>query len=167
MRQTEMRERTITIDDDRVRESTAPPVQQELDRDLVESVRRHAARTDASGRDAGLTDRIAELDREWDIERILEANASTLALIGTLLAAAHDRRWLWLPGVVTAFLLQHALQGWCPPVVVFRRMGVRTRKEIDAERYALKMLRGDFDLDETADADAAMRARRALDASTR
>jgi hypothetical protein len=45
---------------------------------------------------------------------------------------------------VTAFLLQHALQGWCPPVPVFRRLGVRTTAEIDRERYALKALRGDF-----------------------
>ena len=45
---------------------------------------------------------------------------------------------------MTGFLLQHALQGWCPPVPVFRRLGVRTTAEIDRERYALKALRGDF-----------------------
>jgi hypothetical protein len=27
---------------------------------------------------------------------------------------------------------------------VFRRLGVRTQREIDEERYALKLLRGDF-----------------------
>jgi hypothetical protein len=43
-----------------------------------------------------------------------------------------------------AFLLQHALQGWCPPVPFFRSRGVRTAREIDQERYALKALRGDF-----------------------
>ena len=37
---------------------------------------------------------------------------------------------------------------------MLRRLGVRTRHEIDAEKYALKILRGDFDgipniLDET------------------
>jgi hypothetical protein len=40
--------------------------------------------------------------------------------------------------------LQHATQGWCPPVPVFRRLGIRTQTEIDHERYALKALRGDF-----------------------
>lgn len=88
--------------------------------------------------------RLAELDREWDIERTLEANAATLALTGVLLGATVDRRWLWLPGIVTGFLLQHALQGWCPPVPVFRRLGFRTQTEIEEERYALKALRGDF-----------------------
>ena len=45
---------------------------------------------------------------------------------------------------LTALLLQHALQGWCPPLPVFRRWGVRTAREIEEERYALKALRGDF-----------------------
>jgi hypothetical protein len=45
---------------------------------------------------------------------------------------------------VTGFLLQHALQGWCPPVPLLRKTGVRTMREIDIERYALKALRGDF-----------------------
>jgi hypothetical protein len=49
-----------------------------------------------------------------------------------------------LSGAVLGFLLQHATQGWCPPVSVLRRRGVRTRREIEAERYALKALRGDF-----------------------
>jgi hypothetical protein len=55
-----------------------------------------------------------------------------------------DRRWYLLAGVVAGFLLQHAVQGWCPPVPVFRRWGFRTAAEIDEERYALKALRGDF-----------------------
>lgn len=89
--------------------------------------------------------RLRELDREWDVERMLEVNAAALALTGTLLGAFVDRRWLMLPGAVTAFLLQHGVQGWCPPLPVLRRMGVRTPREIEAERYALKTLRGDFD----------------------
>ena len=31
-----------------------------------------------------------------------------------------------------------------PPVPILRRLGVRTAREIDIERYALKALRGDF-----------------------
>ena len=89
--------------------------------------------------------RLEELDHEWDIERTLEANAATISLVGIGLAAFVDRRALVLPAVVAGFLLQHAVQGWCPPVPVFRRRGVRTRDEINQERYALKALRGDFD----------------------
>ncbi len=59
---------------------------------------------------AEISARIRDLDREWDIERAIEANASVLALAGVALAAGHDRRWLALPAVVTGFLLQHAIQ---------------------------------------------------------
>jgi Protein of unknown function (DUF2892) len=88
--------------------------------------------------------RLAELDREWDIERCLETGAASLMLVGTLLGVGVDRKWFLLPGAVGAFLLQHALQGWCPPLPVLRRLGVRTADEINQERFALKALRGDF-----------------------
>lgn len=88
--------------------------------------------------------RLRELDREWDIERVLEANAATLTAVGAALALLAHRGFALVPTVVGAFLLQHAVQGWCPPVEVFRRLHVRTTQEIEAERYALKALRGDF-----------------------
>jgi len=93
---------------------------------------------------AQIRQRLRELDEEWDIERAIEANASSLALAGVALGATGDRRWLLLPALVTGFLLQHAVQGWCPPVPVLRRLGFRTAYEIEEERTALKALRGDF-----------------------
>lgn len=115
---------------------------------------RAAARAIAEGTDArvrhyaGAPDqidaRLHQLEREWDIERTLEANAASVSLLGLLLGATVDRRFYALPAVVAGFLLQHALQGWCPPLPVFRRLGVRTQTEIDEERYALKAIRGDF-----------------------
>lgn len=92
-----------------------------------------------------IADRLRELDREWDVERTLEANAASLVLAGTVLGLLSGRRFLVVPAIVGGFLLQHALQGWCPPVPLLRRMGRRTQAEIEAERYALKALRGDFD----------------------
>jgi hypothetical protein len=89
--------------------------------------------------------RLAALDREWDIERVLQANASTLVVLGTLVGAKIDRRFLLLPAAVLTFFAQHALQGWCPPLPVLRRNGVRATREIERERYAVKALRGDFD----------------------
>jgi hypothetical protein len=88
--------------------------------------------------------RLEELAHEWDIERVLEANAATAVLAGVVLTATVDRRFLVVPAAVAAFLLQHAVQGWCPPLGLFRRLGVRTADEIGHERYALKALRGDF-----------------------
>ncbi|MHB8108465.1 MAG: hypothetical protein ACYDHW_00360 [Syntrophorhabdaceae bacterium] len=88
--------------------------------------------------------RLYELDREWDIERMLETNAASFALIGIGLGVTVDRKWFALPAIVMGFFLQHALQGWCPPLPVMRRLGMRTQGEIEMERYALKALRGDF-----------------------
>lgn len=85
--------------------------------------------------------RLRELDREWDIERTLEANAATLVVASTLLGLTASRRFLAVPVVVGGFLLQHALQGWCPPLPLFRRMGVRTQAEIMREREALEAMR--------------------------
>ena len=92
-----------------------------------------------------ITERLGVLDREWEIERVLQTNAGSLALIGTLLGLRIDRRFLLLPSLVYSFFLQHALHGWCPPIPVLRRLGVRTTREIERERFALKVLRGDFE----------------------
>lgn len=91
-----------------------------------------------------IDERLAELDREWNIERALQANAGALALAGLGLGAFVDRRFYALPALVAGFLVQHALQGWCPPLALLRRLGFRTQAEIEQERYALKALRGDF-----------------------
>jgi hypothetical protein len=95
--------------------------------------------------DAELTRRIEDLDREWDIERVLEANASVVILLMIALGALVHTGWLILAALAAAFLFFHAVHGWCPPLRLFRRFGVRTAEEIHEERTALRVLRGDFD----------------------
>jgi len=104
---------------------------------------------------------LKRMDREWDVERTLEANAASIAFIGVVLGALVSAWFLILPAIVTAFLLQHALQGWCPPLPLFRAMGVRTSTEINRERVALKALRGDFAALGEPGAPASTRARQA------
>jgi hypothetical protein len=91
-----------------------------------------------------IDERIRELEREWHAERTLEANAAMLALFGLGLGLSVHRRFLLLPAVAAALLLEHALQGWCPPMSVMRRLGIRTSAEIQEEIIALRILRGDF-----------------------
>jgi hypothetical protein len=93
--------------------------------------------------------RLAELDHEWTAERMLQTKAGCVGLVGAFLAITSDRRWLTLPALACGFLLQHAISGSCPPSRLLRRLGFRTRREIEQERYALKALRGDFDRIET------------------
>ena len=123
---------------ERVPLHTSPSVNREIENGIAESVRWHAAHPERIDR------RLRELDEEWDTERTLEANAATLSFTGVVLGATVDKRWLALPALVTAFLFQHAVQGWCPPLPILRRLGFRTSREIEIERYALKALRGDF-----------------------
>ncbi|MBL8505391.1 MAG: DUF2892 domain-containing protein [Methylobacillus glycogenes] len=117
---------------DRVRRSTSDEINAEID----SKTERNIAQYSALGEEA-IKNRVQALDAEWDIERVLEVNASTLALTGVALGALVNKKWLWLSAGVLGFLLQHGIQGWCPPLPVLRRMGIRTRGEIDREKYAL------------------------------
>jgi hypothetical protein len=48
--------------------------------------------------------------------------------------------------MAAGLLLQHGLLGFSPLGSLVRRLaGVRTRREIDLEKFALKALRGDFE----------------------
>ncbi|NVP57790.1 hypothetical protein [Mycoplana rhizolycopersici] len=136
----------------RVSAQTSDEINDRLRRQLEERLAYYETHPDQ------IATRLAEIDREWDIERTLEANASTLAFTGTMLAATVDRRWLALPAIVTGFLFQHAMQGWCPPLPILRRLGFRTAEEINQERYALKALRGDFDVKGGNELDIVLRA---------
>jgi hypothetical protein len=127
------------IQQDRVREHSPEKFNQRIDR----ATQRRVLRAGGESKPA-LSRRLGELDREWDMERVLETNASALALGGLLLGLFVNRKFLAVPCIVLPFLLQHATQGWCPPVPFFRSRGVRTRKEIDSEKFAVKALRGDF-----------------------
>jgi hypothetical protein len=124
---------------DRVPDNTACEYNERIRQQTEQRVAHYARQ----GR-AAIQQRLDELDQEWDIERTLEANAATAVLISSALGMAVDRRFFLMPMVIGGFLLQHAVQGWCPPLPVFRAMGVRTQPEIEEERYALKALRGDF-----------------------
>jgi hypothetical protein len=143
----------------RVPVHTSEHINRRIEQETEERVHRLA------GDPGAIHNRLRELDEEWDIERMLEANASALAFSGAVLGASVDRRWLAVPLVVGAFLFQHAIQGWCPPVPILRRLGFRTAREIDIERVALKTLRGDFRTAQTDDWGAKSRAAHALSAA--
>lgn len=95
--------------------------------------------------EAILSDKIDKLNREWDTERFLETNAASIVLFSSILGYYQKKsRWFLLTGAVGFFLLQHALQGWCPPLPVIRKLGVRTAEEINHEKTVFKLIRGDF-----------------------
>jgi hypothetical protein len=124
---------------DRVRANTAAEVNRRVDEQIERNIRHYSGQTKEE-----IYRRIQDLDEEWDIERVLETMASSLSLTGIVLGATVDRKWFLVPTIVLSFLLVHAIQGWCPPLSILRSLGIRTREEIDRERYALKALAGDF-----------------------
>lgn len=124
---------------DRVRANTAAQVNRRVDEQIERNIRHYSGQTKEE-----IYRRIQDLDQEWDIERVLEMMASSFSLTGIVLGATVDRKWFLVPTIVISFLLVHAIQGWCPPLPILRSLGIRTREEIDRERYALKALAGDF-----------------------
>lgn len=131
---------------DRVQANTSCVINARIRQETVERIAQYR---DASS--AEIDERLRQLDAEWDVERAIEANASSIMLAGLGLGAFVNRRFLALPGLIAGFLLQHSLQGWCPPIPLLRRMGFRTQTEIEEERYALKAIRGDFQLPDRPD----------------
>ena len=133
---------SIALGRDRVRDHSAPIVNQRID----EQTRNRIEHVVGEGREA-ITQRLEQLDSEWDVDRALMVN---FAIVGGAAYAAGLYRytqrpwfsrkrngWLQFFTVQLGFLLLHGTVGWCPPLPVFRRLGVRTKSEIEAERRAL------------------------------
>jgi hypothetical protein len=128
------------LENDRVRRNTSPSTLARIDTRTDANIRFFSTQPPAE-----ISARLQELEQEWSIERYLQTNASIVALSGAVLGLALSKKWFLLSAAVTGFLFQHAVQGWCPPLPLFRHLGVRTRGEIDREKFSLKAARGDFE----------------------
>jgi hypothetical protein len=117
---------------ERVSLHTADSVNERIHRDTEKNILYYSRQNSDT-----ISQRLKELDQEWDMERILETNAATAAILSTLLGTFVSRKWYLFPALIGGFLLQHAIEGWCPPVPLFRRLGFRTSREIETERHAL------------------------------
>lgn len=124
----------------KVKMSTSNKMNKKIHEKMLDTILKKSAINQES-----ISERIEELDREWDTERILETNASIIILISIALGILFSKWWFLLSALVAYYLLQHAIQGWCPPLPIFRKLGVRTMSEINTERTVLKVLRGDFE----------------------
>lgn len=129
----------MSLESDRDRRHTAAAVLQRIDDETQARLQSCA--------EAGperIAARLGELDREWDVDRAVELESSLMGLMGLALGAFGRPAFLAAPAVVGAAVFLHATVGWYPLLPLFRRMGLRTSREIARERYALKALRGDF-----------------------
>lgn len=98
---------------DRIRKQTDPAVLRRIDRDTDLRIMWYTKRTSAE-----LRERLLELDNEADVEGSLAARGPLLALANAVMGGSTAKDLLPL----------------------LRRLGVRTRGEIDRERQALRSL---------------------------
>ena len=97
--------------------------------------------------DAGpqaIEDRLNELDREWTAGRMTKAVIGVLIVLGLALTALVNPWWLVLPAVGGLFLLQYLFSRTSWLGKMFQEVGYRSGFEVDQEKMALKVLRGDF-----------------------
>lgn len=115
---------------DRIRRRTSSRVNEAID------LKTHDKMEGAleGGRDAIIA-RLHKLDRELDVERMLLGFFGTLS--GLSLAFGTRKTWRKVLGFQATFAVMQAFVGWCPPLVLLRRAGFRTAREIAAERAAL------------------------------
>jgi hypothetical protein len=122
--------------------ATEAEIQRQIDAKIEESIRYYATQPPDA-----IAKRIQELDNECDVERTLGMSAAGIGLGGIVLSFfGGGRKWLLLGGTALSMLLVYLRRGASPALPLLRKLGVRTRAEIEREKNALKILRGDFQL---------------------
>src|SRR5204862_1017637 len=110
---------------DLIRKHSPDHVNQAIDRET------QARLADVGDVPHAIRQRLWRLDREWHLDRALLAVFSVVGGITAHGAFAAVRRghklsgWRLLFWTQMGFLMHHAIRGWCPPVSVLRRLGVR------------------------------------------
>jgi hypothetical protein len=118
---------------DRVRAHASPVVNTLIDRQIDGNIVRAQRDPEFAAQ------RLAELEREWDLDRTIMLGFAAAGTVALVLGLRRDWRWRFPLGAQIAFLALHSVIGWCPPAVILRRLGFRTRQEIESERFALSV----------------------------
>jgi len=88
--------------------------------------------------------RLGQLDREWSAGRMTKISAALLIGLGLTLALTVSPWWAILSALTCLALLQCLVSPTSLLGEAFHRMGFRSGAEIERERLALRVLRGDF-----------------------
>lgn len=122
----------------RVENNSSEKINLTFQQDIKERINRYKGASPIA-----IDQRLDKLDREINIERAIELEAPMMIGLGVVLAALQDKRWAMLSAFAASMVIFHNLQGWYPLLPIFRRMGIRTQNEVEQEREALRILRGD------------------------
>jgi hypothetical protein len=96
------------------------------------------------GGPGAIEERLGELEDEWTTGRASKATAAVMIVSGLALSAVHKSWWLLLSAGGGVLLLPYLFGRRSPLGAGFHRLGLRTGQEIEQEKVALKLLRGDF-----------------------
>ncbi len=92
-----------------------------------------------------ITERLDELESEWTAGRAAKATAGVVIVTGLALTLlTMNLYWLILPIVGGAVLMQYIIGRKSLIGELFHAFGLRSGGEIDQEKMALRVLRGDF-----------------------
>jgi hypothetical protein len=68
-----------------------------------------------------------EVTMSMTIERAILLIVAVLVLTPVLLAAYHSMNWLWLTGLMGAYLIQASFTGMCPVFKTLKLMGLASK----------------------------------------
>src|SRR5262245_14289362 len=100
----------------RVKNQTSPQVNTDIRRRTEMRIAYYEKHPEQIG------ERLAELNREWNIERVLRTASSSLTLFGIAMAVLRRSRWLLVPLGVQGFVLQQTIQTERLPLPFLRRL---------------------------------------------
>ncbi|WP_417668101.1 DUF2892 domain-containing protein [Roseibium sp.] len=60
------------------------------------------------------------------LERSFLLIVGTMVLASALLSAFHSLNWLWLTGFIGVNLMQFSVTGFCPMVIILKKLGLRS-----------------------------------------
>ncbi len=123
---------------ERVEQNTSPAQQHQFEQQLRANISQYM-----NADKPALDKRLAELDREWNVERMIELEAPVMIGLGALLGMTLNRKWFGLSVFAASMVITHNTQGWYPLLRLFQNVGFRSQKLIEEERSALRVLRGD------------------------
>ena len=98
-----------------VRKVTSDKQNSVIDETILLNIREYAGKSPAE-----ISQRIKALDKEWDIERMLDLNMSAMALFGITFSLLFNKYSIILPILLLLFFIWHAVRGWCPPIPILR-----------------------------------------------
>lgn len=93
---------------------------------------------------AAIHERLEQLESEWTAGRAAKASAGVVIITGLALALTVNLYWLILPIIGGAVMFQYVFGRKSLVGELFHSFGFRSGGEIDQEKMALRVLRGDF-----------------------